>query len=209
MASISTEEDIVNLALSRIGAKAISDLDNDTTVEATEARRVYYNDRDALLRKHAWSFCTKRAQLTDSGQDPAFGWDEAYLLPADFWRVVSVHATDSRKDQPEYKMEIQEISSVNTKVILINSSTCYLRYIFKETDPSKWDALFQDALAWRLAASLALSLPVTMTTFDVLNQKADRAESIAKSVESLEDYPDQWPDGTWITDREQDLDDHW
>ena len=209
MASISTEEDVVNLALSRIGAKSISDLDNDTTVEAVEARRVYYNDRDTILRGGAWSFCTKRAQLTDSGQDPGFGWDNAFLLPSDFWRVISVHATSAEKDQPEYKMEVQEISSVNTKVILINSTTCYLRYIFKETDPSKWDALFQDALAWRVAASLALAIPVTVSTFDVLNTKAERALSLAKSVESIEDYMDQWPDGTWITDRGQDLDDHW
>jgi hypothetical protein len=207
MATIATEEDVVNLALSHIGAKAISDLDNDTTVEATEARRVYYNDRDMLLRSHTWSFMTKRAQLTDSGVDPAFGWDEAYLLPSDFWRVVSVHATDSEQDMPPYKMEIQEVSSVNTKVILINSSTCYLRYIFKETDPSKWDSLFQDALAWRLAASLSLAIPVTLTTFDRLDEKAERALVVAKSVEGVEDWPDQLPDGSWVTERDEDLDD--
>ena len=41
MASVSTDEDVVNIALARIGAQEISDLDNDTTTEAVEARRVY------------------------------------------------------------------------------------------------------------------------------------------------------------------------
>jgi hypothetical protein len=208
MPSISTQEGIANLALLRIGASgSISDLDTDTGTLAEAARGVYFNDRDMLLRAHTWNFNTKRVQLTDSGEDPAFGWDEAYALPADYWRVISVHATDDEQDQPRYKVETQEVGGDDTLVILINSSTCFLRYAFKETDPAKWGAMFQDALAWRVAASLSLVLPVSNTSFQVLDTKAERALGNAKTVDGIEDWPDQLPDGTWVTDRDEDLDD--
>lgn len=209
MASIATEEDIVNLALSRIGAKSISDLDNDTTVEAVQSRLVYYNARDSLMRAHPWNFLTLRVQLTDSASDPVFGWDEGYLLPSDFLRLISVHATDDNDDQPPYRLEKQSLSSVLTNVLLINSSTCYIRYVYKELDPSKWIADFQDALAWLVAAELALSMPVSGTKYELLEKKAGRALLYAKSIDGIEDYPERIPEGSWVTDRDHDDDGRW
>lgn len=201
MASIASEEDLVNVALARIGAKSISDLDNDTTAEAVEARRVYYNLRDRLMRAHPWNFLTKRAALSDSGADPVFGWDEGFALPNDFLRIISVHATDDNDDQPPYKLEKQDISSTMTDVLLINSSTCYLRYVYKETDPTKWITDFQDAVAWELAAELSLVLPVSGTGYDRLHNRAMDALAAARSIDGMEDWPERFPEGSWVTDR--------
>ena len=209
MASIATAEDVVNVALSHIGAKSISDLDNDTTVEAIQARKIYYNIRDRPMRPHHWNFLTLRVQLTDSGVDPVFGWDEGYLLPDDFLRLISVHATNDNWDQPPYRLEKQTISDTKTDVILINSNECWIRYIYLETDPSKWAEDFQDAVAWQLAAELALVLPVSGTGYDRLEKKADKMLSFAKSIDGIEDYPDRLPDGSWVTDREIDQSGRW
>ena len=147
MTSIATDEDIVNLALSRIGAKKITVLATDTTVEAVQARVVYFNARDNLMRAHTWNFLSLRVQLTDSGVDPVFGWDNGFLLPSDFLRLISVHATNDNQDQIPYRLEKQSISATLKDVLLINSSTCWIRYVYLETDPSKRAAGFQDALA--------------------------------------------------------------
>ncbi len=202
MASIATDEDVVNLALSHIGSKSITTLATDTTVEAVEARRIYDNARDKMMRAHPWNFLTLRVELTDSATDPVFGWDNGFLLPSDNLRLISVHATNDNQDQIPYRLEVQDISAVKTRVLLINSSTCWIRYVYKETTPSKWAADFQDALAWELAAQFALVLPVSGTTYDRLEKKADKALTFAKSVDGQEDYPERIPDGSWVTDRE-------
>jgi hypothetical protein len=202
MASIATDEDVVNIALSRIGAKSISTLASDTTVEAVQARIVYYNTRDSLMRAHPWNFLTLRVQLTDSGTDPVFGWDNGFLLPSDFLRLITVHATNDNWDQPPYRLEKQDISAVKTNVLLINSSTCWIRYVYLETTPSKWITDFQDAVAWQLAAEFALVLPVSGTKYDLLEKRAERALLYAKSIDGMEDYPERMPEGSWVTDRE-------
>ena len=202
MTSIATDEDIVNLALSRIGAKKITVLATDTTVEAVQARVVYFNARDNLMRAHTWNFLSLRVQLTDSGVDPVFGWDNGFLLPSDFLRLISVHATNDNQDQIPYRLEKQSISATLKDVLLINSSTCWIRYIYKETDPAKWIADFQDALAWAVAAELALVLPVSVTKYETLEGKAAQMLTFAKSIDGMEDYPERIPAGSWVTDRE-------
>lgn len=202
MASVATDEDVVNIALSHIGAKAISVLDTDTSSEAVEARRIYYNARDRLMRSHPWNFITLRVELTDSGTDPVFGWDNGFLLPSDLLRIISVHATNDNLDQPKYRLEKQSISATLTDVLLINSSTCFIRYVYLETDPAKWAADFQDALAWQLAAEFALALPVSGTKYDKMLDRAEKSLLYAKSVDGFEDYPEQLPEGSWVTDRD-------
>lgn len=209
MASIATDEDVVNLALSRIGAISVSDLANDTTAEAVQARAVYYNARDKLMRTHAWNFLTKRVELSEassggSAVEPVFGWDKAFTLPADFLRIISVHAANDNNDQPPYKLEKLDVGGTPTDVILINSSTCFLRYIYKEETPSRWITSFQDALAWDIAAELCLSLPVSVSKYDVLERKAEKALLYARSIDGIEDYPERMPAGSWVTERDDD-----
>jgi len=203
-ASLSTEEGIVNLALSRIGHKAITTLATDSDVEAVAARKVYPNARDRLIRAHTWNALTKRAQLTDSGSDPTFGWDEGYTLPSDFMRIVSVHATNDEHDQPPYKLEKQVLGTASSAsdVVLINSSTCYLRYVYKETDPNLWPKDFQNAVAWAVAYDLALELPTDRGLFERAEKMAEKMLTYAKSVDGQEDYPDAFPVGSWVSSRD-------
>lgn len=206
MASVSTEEGVVNLALARIGSKTISDLDNDTTREAVVARTLYYNIRDNTMRQHPWNFLTKRAQLTDSGTDPTFGWDEGYVLPSDFLRIIEVLATNSLHDRIPYRLEKQSLSTGTAAatahdILLCNSSTCFLIYVYKETDPQYWRTDFQDAVAWRLAAEMSRALIGSNSDYDILDKKAERALLYAKSVDGQEDYPQSFGIGDWVTDR--------
>ena len=53
------ETDIVNVALRKIGATAITALDDGST-NANIAQDLYDEIRDSLLRSHPWNFATKR-----------------------------------------------------------------------------------------------------------------------------------------------------
>ena len=206
MASVSTEEGVVNLALARVGSRIIAVLATDTTTEAALARTLYYNVRDKLMRAHAWNFLTKRAELTDSGTDPTFGWDNGFVLPTDFLRVIDVLGTNSQHDRIPYRLEQQNLTTGTAaatphKILLCNSTTCFLIYIYKETDPQYWPTSFQDAVAAQLSVDLSPSLGGSAAQYDNLTKTAERALLYAKSIDGQEDYPESFPEGSWVTDR--------
>jgi hypothetical protein len=59
----SNDYDIVNLALTRLGAKTITAL-NDGSNNATAANVIYSDTLSDMLRIHQWGFATKTANLT-------------------------------------------------------------------------------------------------------------------------------------------------
>lgn len=58
-----SETDICNMALKRIGAKALTDLEDDTSVEALHCQLQYPIVRDSLLESFIWPFAIKRETL--------------------------------------------------------------------------------------------------------------------------------------------------
>jgi len=150
-----TITDVCNMTLARIGAKRIADYTDatDTKVETIYCRLFYEKTRDALMRSHLWRFAKARVALVDTGTTPDFEWDYMFLLPADFLRLVSVF-DDS--DTPDGKpLDSYELEG---SMLLINSSTCNLRYIKQVTDPDDWDPLFLDVFTLYFAKKLVLPL---------------------------------------------------
>lgn len=196
---MATSTDLVNIALSRIGAKRIDDLQNGTTVEAIKARDVYDEARRDLLSLHTWNFATKRAALTESGTAPTAGFDNTYILPDDFIRMISVHPSDDDRQSIEYRLEFQESDD---RVLLCDATTCYVRYVFDLEDVNLMPAYFRDALAWRLAFEFAASISkASGAVLEVFERKGQRKLSRAKAIDGIEDWPDRMAVGSWVTDR--------
>lgn len=202
---MSTPTDIVNQALRRIYKAEINSLETDTTKEARVGRRVYDATRKLLLAKAKWWFAERRAQLTASATTPVFGYDYAYPVPSDYIRLVSVHPTDDDNSTTPYRLGNQ---SGDDRVILTDSTTCYIRYIFDLEDVAVMSQPFQDALAAWVAWRLSGALPVNLAKEDRLDQEAERALMTAKGIEGAEDWPTRMAEGTWTQGRE-DEDDDW
>ncbi len=64
--------------------------DSSDSPEAISCRTHYEQTRDALLRSHFWRFASARASLSQDSTDPAFEWDNQFILPSDFLRLKSV-----------------------------------------------------------------------------------------------------------------------
>jgi len=60
---------------------------------------------------------------------------------------------------PKIIFETAANSDGNGRVILTNQPQAWLLYVRRITDPTMFDAIFSDALAWRLAAEIAM--PIT------------------------------------------------
>lgn len=135
---------ICNSALLKLGADKITAL-SDTSRAAVTCNTLYAYLRDEVMGSTPWRFAQTRATLSPNATVPAFDFDFTYDIPDDCLRLL---VPDDDKI-----IWIQEGTS-----ILCNEPTLNMRYIFRNTDESTWDARFAEALAWRLCTELALSL---------------------------------------------------
>jgi len=132
---------ICNLALNRVGEEQITALTDDSK-PARQCNLIYAPARDALLRAYPWNFAMARSELAQLATTPDFEFDYEYQLPNDCLRVWTLY-----DDAGDYVIEGRKL--------LTNDDEVYLKYIKKETDPTKFDAAFVTALYLRMAVQLA------------------------------------------------------
>lgn len=150
MASSSTQ--IVNLALTRIGQKTVTSLD-DVNNAAILAKLHYDDTRRAVLRTLPWKFALKRASLAALVAAPVYEWDHAYQLPSDALYVVS---TSMDQDGDGGTGETWDVEG--RTIVTDAGSPIKILYIKDEDDVSLFDPLFVDVLAERLAAELVYGI---------------------------------------------------
>jgi len=136
---------IANLALAELGSRAIVSLD-DATPEARWCKRFYSQCRDELLRSHPWNFAIKRQTLSALPSQPLSEWLYQYALPSDFIRLYQLNSF--------FADERQELYQIEAGNLLTDAETASIRYIFQQTDTTKFDPLFVSALALLLASKV-------------------------------------------------------
>lgn len=160
---MSSEVDIVNLALSHLGDEAgVTDISPpDGTTQAAHGARFYPIARGVLLEMFPWTFATTRVALAEIANPAEDDWSYAYRLPADCLRPlaslypgVSPRALSNESDADSFPY-IVESSEDGGLVLLTNLETARLRYIRLVTDTGKYTPIFTAALSRLLAAYLA------------------------------------------------------
>jgi hypothetical protein len=183
------EAAICNRALSRIGQtnKLIDDLELDTGVVAETCRGLYPVSRDAVLETLPWPFATRRFPLVQLSGVTRNGWVGVFSLPADclvpryIWHPVPV-ADELRPTRmgflqtfaPQVHFVIEDDATLG-RVLLTNQATPELVYTAQVTQPPRFTPLFVDALAWHLAADLALALSKRPSVAAAMQQKYELA----------------------------------
>lgn len=157
-----SEVAICNQALARVGSSEfINSLDEPTT-EARACKVLYADARDAVLVAGPWPFATRRALLAEiagSGVPPyagtETGWAFRYALPADCLVAREVWAGERNPLAP---IPFATGYGSTGRVLLADVANAQLEYTAVVVTPAAFDPGFTDALAWRLAGDLALSL---------------------------------------------------
>ncbi|HSW00023.1 MAG TPA: hypothetical protein VLI39_07615 [Sedimentisphaerales bacterium] len=188
--------DLCNLALSHLGAYAIQAL-SDAVKEAKECNRLYPFARDASLRDFDWNFASARKVLAESAETVT-GWAYVYAYPSDCIAARQIiDVTDGsvyaeweeggnvsvRVSGPQGKLPFDVVlnSTKSGRLICTNIEAAELRYTAQVTDPNLFDALFTDALSWRLASELAQplrgDLRLAQSLFQMYLAKLARARS--------------------------------
>lgn len=199
---MASQVDIANLALTKLGAGRITSFaDNSKAAKALSA--VYDIILDAELRSHIWNFAKKRTSLAALADAPAWGFAYQYQLPSDCLLVFQVNdyfthvpgwADYITADDQPFQIEGRTIHSDLVAPLKI-------RYVYRCTDPTQFDAMFIEALACKLAVAVCEDLTQSTTKQNTVLGDYDRAIAKARSTNAIEEPPSQQPDNTWILSR--------
>lgn len=193
---MSSDTDIANVAMRLLKAQRITSL-TDGSNNANAANDVFTEVRDDLLRAHNWNFATKRQKLAQSSTAPTFEFENAYPLPADWMRTVSVHDNDAGAGTVIYKEE--EVDDQG--VIVTSADELWIRYIYRVTDPNRMAADFRVAFSYALALAIPGVSNLSAAREDRLEKRAKRRLDKAKHSDAVGSTPERRPAGSWITVR--------
>lgn len=183
MAHPSSDVDICNIALDVLNEPPISSLDTPSNKAEKLMARHYDQVRRETLAKFVWNFAKKRAVLARSGT-PAFDYDDAYKLPSDYVRFVSVGGANEISYTNLYDVEGDDILVNNG-----GSSSLKLRYVSDFTDVTKFSPLFVKLFTLYLAEAISYKLTGTQANVERVNKQIEIHEKKAKSVEGQERPP--------------------
>lgn len=189
---MASEVGICNSALIKIGAASIVSL-TEGTRNATACNEQYAKLRDGLLRAHLWNFAMGRVKLAQLSGTPVSEFDYHYQLPSDWLRTVAVHDNDAGQGTVEYRIE--------GRTLLSDASEIWLKYIKQVTDPNEMTPDFRETLASMMAMELAVPIAQSNTLKQLMRDEFRSAARSAKSSDALEDYPDEFPVGSWMSER--------
>lgn len=171
------------MALTPLGAQRIHDI-GDASDETAVLCRLYYDIIvDEVLRSHTWNcaiWFQSLASLSSDDDDYLLDdyeeYDYQYTLPTDpkCLRVISI------PEYPDYDYEIVG------DYLLCDLDEVVLKYVKRITDPTKFDALLVQSIAYRLAAELADRITNSSRTRDNMLKMYEWQLNRAQTVDSIE-----------------------
>lgn len=203
MASSSTA--ICNLALQRLGvSNLIADLDEDTP--EAEACALWYDQKlEELLKRARWSWATRRALLAEiATPDERLSelYTYVYALPTDCLKPLELSAgtsAPSAAERPKWRPEWD--SSTDAQVLCTEQEDAVLVYVAKIEVVTRYPADFVSALAWSLAAELALPLLKDRQVAALALQAAEAAYLAALANDSNGSQAEDEAESTLISSR--------
>jgi hypothetical protein len=187
-----SQVDICNRALQILGQRRITTL-TDGSAGADACAAAWDACLEAELRAHPWNCAVKRAELAADATEPTWGRANAFQLPSDFLRLLRGYPEDLLADD-DYQIE-------GRKILTDSDGPLYIRYIYKVEDPNEMDALFREALAFRLALAMCEELTQSNTKKELLMDEYKAAVREARRVNAFENRPAIAPDDTWLSRR--------
>jgi hypothetical protein len=154
---VASEVDICNLAIRRVGGNTIQELNPSGSLESRLCNGLFDFARDGTLRDVDWGFARRQALLAEL-TDTITGYDFVYKYPSDCITAREIYNSAKSNDDDLIDFIISLSSDGLQKVILTDEPTAELIYTKKVTNPALFDSMFVDALAYRIAADLAIPL---------------------------------------------------
>ena len=144
---------ICNLALANVAATSITNIDEESA-EAAACRLFYEPTLASLLEIYPWRFAKRTVALAEVTNTKPNKWLKAFRRPTGCRKVRRV-TDELMLDDTDAAGVPHEIEG---SVIFCNLPVAFLEYTADQPDPTKYSALFVEALSWQLAVKLAMPL---------------------------------------------------
>jgi len=177
MSVSNSKTDIVNLALDVIKTENINNVEIPGTDKAAEVANRWYDDvRQKALEGFPWNFATKRQAILLNATAPDFGFDDAYVLPADYLSLNFIMYWYLPLSQWSYVIEGGNIYMDNSGAESLN-----IGYTFDQTLTVKFSPSFKIFLAYSLAEKIVFKLTgnVNLLTRITASKKAEELNAKA------------------------------
>lgn len=199
---MASDIEICNIALSRVAHTQPIVSFSERSKEAELCSVFYASLRKLVLTDFPWPFAESNVVLADIGS-PAPGWAFRYRYPADCLKVREIIMPGQRRPLTS-DMQIPYKVGFDTggRVIHTGQTQAGVRFTFNVEDPTFFDALFADALAWRLAMDLALPLSSKADIQQYCQQQYRQALTEAQGSAFEESQDDPEPESEFITVRQ-------
>ncbi len=189
---MSSQIEICNQALSRLGAKRITSFDDDT-LESQQCAAIYDIVAEQVQSQGPWPCNKFRVQLAQSSVKPSFGYAFKYQLPTNplCLRVLRLNE-DTLGDIP-YQVE--------NGYILSDEAAISILYIGLVVDTQAYDPFLKNSIVDHLVAELAYKLTGQQAmTQQAFKYAADRLEHYL-NIASVQGSTDDWPSDAFINVR--------
>ena len=175
---MSSQVDIANQALSKLGALPIVDFNDDTT-EANQISTNYESIKKSVLRSFPWRCATRSDTLALLNVEEANTfWTHTFAWPEDCLRIL-----DIIENAPPYVSRV--VYESREKTVLTKRADIVAEYIADIHEPD-FDAHVEQVLVWHLAKDLCYAITGSNTREQNLNAIYDRMLVEAKTTDRQE-----------------------
>lgn len=187
--TVSSDVEICNLALLRLGTNPITSLTDDGTTASNACLLVYDSTKKSLLRRHFWNFSMQRAALAADVTTPAFEFSYQYTLPSDFLRLKEIEQQSS-----SYSIE-------SGKLLTNQSAPLNIIYVGDVEDVTRFDSLFVEALVLMIVVKIGPRIQGDGFNPAPFVQELQQVLLEAKMVDAQDSSPDQLKIDTFTKSR--------
>lgn len=156
---VTSKMDIINLALANLSRDPVQNLDGPNP-DAFLIKVHWETALTSILREHPWGFAMRRKPLAALCESPV-GFAYAYVYPEDCVqarRVLPVASESSWRGRSTHVFEVGRSVDGRHKAILTDLPGAALEYTSGLIPCEEFESQFINALAWRLAAELSLTM---------------------------------------------------
>jgi hypothetical protein len=198
---VASQIDVVNRALTKLGAGRITSL-TDNNKRAAVMQSLWDTVRQAELRRRWWKFSIERTTLALLASPPTWGFLGQFQLPADFLRMVQVNDTFAIPALSDYTTQDNSAWEIEGTAILTDfPAPLKIRYVADVTDPGRFDPLFVEVMACKLAYEACEELTNSSPKRQQMAQDYKDALGEATKANALERPPQGIADDSWMVIR--------
>ncbi len=190
---------IFKMACLHIKQKPINDPD-EATIPAQYLSIFWDLALEATLQAHDWDFAHRRLTLAVHDDDPPDDWGYRYDFPADCIQPLSI-AKEIRAHRSPIAFKVELSVDASEKTILTDQEDAILEYTRRVTNPAIFTAQFAEALSYRLAAYVALSVAGKADYEQKCLQAFAQSIRLASMFDARAGQSDEEPDSEFVTAR--------